>query len=105
MSSTEAFSHALQVELSKPNNASAKEAGSVITVFQRFLKNVIAAIGLGDMTKDEFLALVGVAIDTFMATMTMPPMIKSMIKSMLLMIAGSIYDKRHAPKPVANPMI
>lgn len=105
MSSSETFAHALQVELSKPHNASAKEAGSLITVFQRFLKNVIAAIGLGDMTKDEFLALVSTAIDAFLAAAPMSPMIKSITKTLLLLVAAAIYDKRFKPKPVANPMI
>ena len=104
MSSSETFAHALQVELSQTHNASSKEAGSLITVFQRFLKNVLASIGIGDMTKEEFLAVVSTAIDAFLAATPMSPMIKSITKTLLLMIAGAIYDKRAKPKPVA-PMI
>lgn len=95
----EAFSHALHVALKQPHAASAKEAGNLITVFMRLIKNVIDSIGLGDLTRDEFLSIVATAFDTFTASMGLPPMLAAGVKALVLMIAGRIWDKRHKPTP------
>lgn len=106
MSSHDAvFAHALQVELSKPHSASAKDAFRLGGFFTDILKKIIDSVGLGDLTKEEFLALVSSAFDVFTAGMQIPAMLKPILKALVLSIAGRIYDKRAKPKLVAAPMI
>lgn len=98
------FAEALRIEMSKAHGASAKDAWKVGGVFTDMIKKVIDSIGLGDLTKEEFLFLVATAFDTFTASMGIPPMLAVFIKGMVLMIAGKIWDKRHKPTPTPVPV-
>lgn len=105
MPTPEQFQHALNIELSKPHAMSAKDVWPLGGFFTDVIKTVIDSIGLGDLTRDEFLDLVSQAFDLFVASMGIPPMLVPIVKALVLGIAGRIYDKRNKPTPVPNPTV
>lgn len=97
------FNEALYAEIVKVEAVSGKDAWRVGGIFTDIIKNVINSIGLGDLTLEEFLELVSTAYDAFTLALGIPPVLNSLLKSMVLTIATRIYNKRVVPKPVVNP--
>lgn len=95
------FEKALHAEMNATKASGKFEAFSVGKGFVSMIKKAIEQVGLGGLTKEQFLAIVGTAFDAMTTAMNIPPMIKSSLKMVVLSIAGAIYDKRHPSTPPA----
>ena len=95
------FEKALLAAIAAPRAADGKfNAFSVGSSFIDLIKNVLSKAGIGALTREQFLAIVANAFDLFTASMPIPAMLKPMMKAMVLMIAGRIWDKRNATQSI-----
>lgn len=102
----EAFYHALASALAAPQSGIGPAATRLGTLGlgQRFLdivKRVFASIDVSQLTKEEFLAAVSAAYDTFIAPMFLSsPMgliISPLVKSLVMSLASKFYDNQKKP--------
>lgn len=101
------FEQAFLEAINAPNamSASGDEVDSLRVggVFADLVESVIAKVGLAGLTRDQFVAIVLTAFDIFAAGLNMPDFVKAMLRKLVEVAAGRIWDKRHQPTPTPTP--
>lgn len=74
--------------------------------FMDVVKNLFKSIDVSSLTKEEFLAAVGMAWDTVAAPLfssmgPMGPLVAAASKSLVMILAGKFYDNHSKSVPVA----
>lgn len=106
MSAEEAFYHALALELNAKHSGIGQDAPRLGTfgVGQRFMdivKQVFASIDVSLLTKEQFLAAVSKAFDTFVAPMLASTpvgmIVTPLVKALVMNLASKFYDNHTKP--------
>ena len=109
MDPQEEFYHALAAALSAPQSGIGHNAARLGTfgVGQRFMeiiKQVFASIDVSLLTKEQFLAAVSKAFDTFIAPMLASTpvgmIVTPLVKALVMNLASKFYDNQVKPVPV-----
>lgn len=93
------FESALNSEVTQPHLFTANRSGRLLDGFFDMVKRAIAAAGFGDLTREEFIALVVKMFRRFATSTGLPPMLVALFEPLVEVIAGNIWDKRHPPVP------
>lgn len=92
---SQVFKDALEQEFSL-NEAAPKRLGAIADWFVDKIKKVAEASDLTKLTKEDFLAAVGLAYDKFIEPIDLPgpdAIVDPILKQLLLSQAGRMYDR------------
>ena len=111
MDPQEEFYHALAAALSESKSGIGHNAARLGTfgVGQRFMdivKKIFSSIDVSALTKEQFLAAVSKAFDTFIAPMLastpMGMIVTPLVKALVMNLASKFYDNHSKPVPVPS---